>query len=236
MRTLQIAALSVFALGIALLVVGLILRDDGDAGAVQSGNNDPAPTFQATPTNTPTPSPSPTPVPTDVPTPVPPTATSTPFAGTVARMVIPRFDVDSGTEEIGLIEGVNQLDTPHDPLKVGWYYIYDRPGWGGNSVFSAHVDYYPNILGPFNKLAEMAIDDEIHVVMADGSTYKYRVISLNQWPVDTIPMGDLIWPQTKPADVEWITLITCGGEFVPHRPGGPGSYIHRDVVVAERFQ
>ena len=35
-----------------------------------------------------------------------------------------------------------------------------------------------------------------------------------------------------PPDREWITMITCGGEFTPLTPGGPGSYGSRVVVVA----
>ncbi|KAA0231985.1 class F sortase [bacterium] len=128
----------------------------------------------------------------------------------------------------------NQLDTPHDPLKTGWYYIYDKPGFRGTAVFSAHVDYYPNIIGPFNKLKNSEIGDDIVVVMENGLEYKYRVIRKERYDVATIPMGDLIWPTNKPADTEWVTLITCGGEFRSATPGGPGEYLHRDVVVAER--
>ena len=238
MRSFQVAAVAIFGIGAALLIAGFVLRGGGSASEAAPEVSPTLQNIQATPTNTATPSPSPTPRPTNAPLPTAtatPTATPTPFAGPLARLKIERFGVDSPIEEIGL-KANNELETPHDPLNTGWYYIYDRPGWGGNAVFSAHVDYWPDIIGPFNKLAELEIDDVIEVDMEDGTAYRYRVVSNHRYSVYDIPMGDVIWPSNKPANAEWITLITCGGQFVSSAPGGPGEYLHRDVVVAERFQ
>jgi len=228
MKSLRIIALATFGIGVALLIAGFAFRGGGGAQATPGGGAN----VQATPTNTPIPSATATALPTNVPT---PTQTPTPFAGETARLLIPRFGVDSAIEEIG-ISANNELQTPKDPLKTGWYYIYDRPGWGGNAVFSAHVDYYPNILGPFHKLSQLELNDEVDVVMANGQTYKYRVVSNHRYSVSNIPMGDIIWPKTRPATAEWITLITCGGDFVSGAPGQGGYYLHRDVVVAERIK
>ena len=165
-----------------------------------------------------------------------PSPTPQPFAGEVAGFGIPRFEVDALIENIGLIPGENQLDVPKDPLKVGWYGIYDRPGWMGNSVFSAHVDYWPNIRGPFFNLAKLEPGDEVSVVMENGQEYRYRVFRKRRYDVKTIPMGELIWPTEKPRNAEWITLITCGGRFRAYLDGGgAGEYLDRDVVVAERI-
>jgi sortase (surface protein transpeptidase) len=224
MKILRSLAIFSFLAGVGLLIFGFAFA--GDSTPKPAVVDTPA-RLEATATNTPTPAP------TDAPTATP---TPKPFDGKVAKMKIPRFKVDSAIEEIGL-KSNNELDTPHNPLNTGWYNIYDKPGFGGNSVFSAHVDYYPNILGPFNKLKDSELGDDILVTMENGLEYRYKVIRRERYSVDTIPMGDLIWPKDKkPADKEWITLITCGGEFVPSRPGGPGEYLQRDVVVAERVQ
>ena len=52
-------------------------------------------------------------------------------------------------------------------------------------------------------------------------------------------MADLIAPHEaenpallRPADEEWVVLITCGGDFVELEEDGPGYYVHRDVVIA----
>lgn len=223
MKILRYLAVGTFAAGLVLLVAGFIVTRGGDD---KKPADEPFVSVTATPTNTPTETP------TNAPS---PTATPTPFDGKVTRMKIPRFNVDSVIEEIGILPN-NQLDTPHDPLKTGWYKIYDKPGFLGNAVFSAHVDYFPNIIGPFNKLKNSEVGDEIVVIMENGLEYKYRVIRKERYEAATIPMGDLIWPNEKPAGKEWITLITCGGEFRATQPSGAGEYLHRDVVVAERFQ
>lgn len=184
------------------------------------------------------PSPSPAQSTQDTPSPTPAARpTATPYAGAVARLKIPRFGVDSAIENLGLIPGRNELDIPKNPLHTGWYEIYDRPGFGGNALFSAHVDYFPDIKGPFFNLYQLEADDEVVVVMDNGLDYRYRVIRKQRYDVATIPMGELIWPPSKAASVEWITLITCGGRFRAYLGGnGSGEYLDRDVVVAERVR
>jgi hypothetical protein len=230
MTLLRRIALGTFALGLVLFSIGLVAACGSDDDAETAGDiqefdevstetTTPAATRTATATATATG------------TPAPPTATPTPFAGKVAHIQLEAFGVDSLIEEIG-ISSDNQLQTPKDPHKTGWYYIYDRPGWGGNAVFSAHVDYWPNIKGPFNRLDETEPGDRVHVVMEDGTRYVYEVFRLTRYDVDTIPMGEVIWPTDRPAGEEWITLITCGGTFVQTSSQGWGEYIHRDVAVA----
>lgn len=233
MQALRSLALLSFLGGLALLVIGFVYSSNGD----DAQSDEPPPNFEifAPPTRTPTaPRETPTELPPDAPT---PTATPAPYDGAVARLKIPSLGVDSKIETIGYLAGTeNQLDTPHDPYNTGWYDLYDKPGFNGNAVFSAHVDYYPNILGPFNKLSQTEIDDEIVVTMDNGTEYRYRIIKAARYDVQTIPMGELVWPTNKPADADWITLITCGGEFRASRPGGPGEYLQRDVRVAERIK
>jgi sortase (surface protein transpeptidase) len=213
-RTLS---LSVFAVGAILLTLGIACSGGDDADEAT-----PTPAATETPAGTPTPTASPTPPPT-------PTATPTPFAGKVARIKIPRFSVDAPIEELA-INSRGELDTPKDENKaVGWYYIYDRPGWGGNAVFSAHV-YYHNVPAPFVSLAKSAEGDEIVVQMENGTEYKYTVISNKRYHRDTIPMGDIIWPKERADYDEWVTLITCGGQL----DSTGQEYISRDVIVAKR--
>ena len=243
MKLLRVLAILSFVAGAAMLVVGFATSGGGPASKA-----DGLPvSVQATPTPVP-----PTIEPTGEPT-APPTPTPLPEDGEVARLKIPKLKVDSLIESIGLLPS-NQLDTPHDPLNTGWYDIYDKPGrpnetnngwrdfgvyaepgYRGNTVFSAHVDYFPNIRGPFFNLAKLELGDEIVAVMENGTEYRYRVIRRERYEEATIPMGDLIWPKNKPVDQEWVTLITCGGRFVKTDASGIGKYLDRDVVVAERF-
>ncbi|MGI8925584.1 MAG: class F sortase [Tepidiformaceae bacterium] len=226
MKLLRIFALGTFAAGLLFSLLGFACSSgDGD-------NNRPADDFVAI-TATPAP---PTTAATATATNEPAaTPTPRPFDGAVAAMRLPRFGVDSPIEAIGLLPN-NQLDIPKNPHNTGWYNIYDKPGFTGNAVFSAHVDYFPNIKGPFYLLASMNAGDEVVVVMENGLEYKYRVIRKQRYSVTDIPMGELIWPTTKASNAEWITLITCGGAFRATSSSGAGEYLQRDVVIAERYQ
>jgi len=224
--TLRMKPISFFA----ALAIGATMFIAGACGGDDNAKTPPADTATNTATATETNTPAPT-----------PTATPTPFDGAVTRIRIPRFGIDAPIEQLGVDSGGN-METPADENHaVGWYphltSVYrpdwpspgwDKPGWGGNATFSAHV-YYHNIPAPFVSLAKAAPGDEISVAMEDGTTYTYKVISNERYGRDSIPMGDILWPN-KPADKEWITLITCGGEL----DSTGWEYLSRDVVVAER--
>lgn len=206
-------------IGVAMLTAG-IACSGGDKKAQADITVAATDTATATSTTVPTAAATPTPS---------PTATPTPFNGRVARMQIPKLKVDAPIEELA-INSRNELETPKaENTNVGWYHIYDKPGFGGNALFSAHV-YYHSIPAPFQKLASSVPGDEIVVVMENGIQYKYKVVSNKRYNRDTIPMGDIIWPANRPKEAEWITMITCGGQL----DSTGQEYVDRDVIVAER--
>lgn len=222
MKVLPYIAIFTFVAGLSLLVAGFAFQD-GDSKAVA-----PEPTPFDVRTAIPD---TPTPLPTDVPTATP---TVPPFDGPLARMVAPSVGIDHAIEEIGITN--NQLDTPKDAVgKVGWYYIYPKPGFGKNAVFAAHVNYnFKN--GPFARLTEVKPGDAITIQMADGGpSYTYEVFFYKRYDVKSIPMGELIEAPTRPENEEWITLITCGGRFQATQENGLGDYLDRDVVIARRL-
>ena len=224
MKLLRAVALLAFVSGVGVLVYGLAF----------SGTEKEKPTFfdqtpQLVASDTPTP------LPTNAPTPTP---TPPPFNGKVARMKIPSLGIDYPIEELALKPN-NEMDTPHGYwTNIGWYYIYDKPGFRGNAFFSAHVNYEGKD-GPFAKLSKANKDDEIDVQMADGGPiYKYKIFKKQRYDVASIDMGALIWPKEKPADQEWITLMTCScepGRFILNPGSQFGECLDRDVVVAMRI-
>jgi hypothetical protein len=222
------------------LVAGAVLLAVGAA----CGSSSPKPTATAaSPTDTQTPSATATPT-----TPPTPTATPTPFNGKVARFKYPRFGVDAPIEALSVLAN-NEMDTPHATnTAVGWYdstikpagpFLGTKPGWDGNAVFSAHI-YYINSAacpnnpmacpGPFQKIAQAATGDDVSVVMEDGTEYHYKVISKARYPDTTIDMGKVINPPDRPQGKQWLTMITCGGDF----DASGVDYQDRDVIVAER--
>ena len=231
---------------VAALILGLI--------SAACGGDSPPPEPEPTPTPAPTEAAPPpqaataTPAPATTPTPPPPTATipvpsptptpePEPYDGELVAMRLPSLGVEAPIEPIGLIEGRNKLDVPEWD-NIGWYHIYDKPGFGTNSLYSAHKDFWPDKRGPFYELTEIEHGDQIVVVMDDGREYVYEVFFMERYTRDDIPMYDLIWPHKarnpellRPEGEEWITLYTCGGDFVATTEGGAGYYIHRDVVI-----
>lgn len=205
-----------------------------------------APTVEATPMPTASPTPSPTPLPTATAAtpamaqaagkayfpPPPPREAAPPSDGAgIARLLAPGLGVDHYIEVDHIID--NEMESPRDgSYAVGFYPDFDRPGTGGNAIFSAH-ETWNHFQGPFYQLNQAKSGDEIIILMADGKQIRYRVLSNTRYQVDTMPMAEIIWPSKRPPGEEWITLLTCGGRIV-YDSSGFGEYLDRDVVVARR--
>jgi hypothetical protein len=231
--------------GGAALFVGVACGGDDDKGTATPSASASAAQQQAdTPTSTASSSPTPT---------ITPTPSPTPYNGDVKTLKIPRFNVSAPVEQLDL-DATNTMETPkNENVDVGWYYRwdkpgranpdnaagwaglsgYDKPGYKGNSVFSAHIYYHENP-APFQNLQKVVVGDDISVVMEDGREYHYKVIKapqvVNVNDLTDARMTDIIWPSSKPADKEWITLISCGGDFDPVTR----EYYSRVIVIAER--
>jgi sortase (surface protein transpeptidase) len=210
-------------LAAVLLLASMVLLGAGLAGLLMSGGNGPVATnVGAIPVydgdlGTATSTPLPTPPPNDSP---------------LARMIIEKISVDAPIITLGLNQDSVPM-VPDGPSEVGWYDWSSKPGWGSNAVFSGHVDwtlYGHPVIGVFYYLRDLGLDDEIKIVLEDGTEYRYRVTG-NQAIDDNDPRA-LQWMGATPNDV--ITLITCGGIWVPD-PTDPlgGHYTMRQVVRGE---
>lgn len=145
---------------------------------------------------------------------------------------MPRLGIDNYIEEVPVINNVMQA--PVDGVyAIGWYPDYSKPGWGQNSVFSAH-ETWNRSQGPFYTLHLAVPGDEIIVTMDNGIQYHYEVMTNIRYEEASMPMGEIIWPSDRPEGEEWITLITCGGRIVYSDGSGYGEYLDRDVVQARR--
>jgi len=169
------------------------------------------------------------------------TATATPLptpppnTSPMARMIIEKIGVDAPVIALGLDEN-SVPQVPDGPYDVGWYDWSSAPGWGSNAVFSGHVDWTINgqpVIGVFYYLHDLGLDDVIKVVLEDGTEYSYKVTG-NRAIEDSDPAALKMMGPT-PDDV--ITIITCGGTWVPDwsNPLG-GNYSHRQIVRAELIQ
>jgi LPXTG-site transpeptidase (sortase) family protein len=208
-----------------LLVTSVAMLTTGLAGLLLAKENEPAIVNRGTlelPRNgldTPTATPIPTPPPSSAP---------------VVRMIIESVGIDGAVVTMGLDENHVPL-VPDNPDDIVWYDFSTRPGWGSNAVFSGHVDWTVNhvpVTGVFYNLRKVEVGDIIKIRLEDGTEYRYKVTGNVAVPYDD--------PEALKAmgatPIEVLTIITCGGTWVPQW-GNPigGNYTHRQIVRAERI-
>lgn len=119
-----------------------------------------------------------------------------------AVMRIPRFGPDYVWEMAG---GVSRSGTL-DPIGIGHYPGTPMPGEVGNFAVAAHRTTYG---APFNRIAELRINDAIIVETADG-WYTYRFRTLEYVTPDEVEVL-LPVPQVEdaPPGSRYITLTSC---------------------------
>jgi LPXTG-site transpeptidase (sortase) family protein len=158
---------------------------------------------------------------------VEPTAVPTPvlYTSAVTRLRVERVGIDAPVETRG-IDANNTMESPDGPYNVAWYDFTPKPGMGGNAAFSGHVDYINHGPAVFWRLRELVAGDIIEVQLEDGTRLRYAVTGMESYPLDTIPMAEVL----APTSVDSVTLITCDGD------ARGGSYSHRLVVRATRTE
>lgn len=208
------------ALGGALMVAAVTLLGLVAAGVIDDGSSGRSDLETITtfgdPIKTPTPGPSPT-----------PSAAFPPgSAAPIARIVIPDAKVDAPVVVKG-VDASGVMQSPDNAYDTAWYDFSAKPGFGGNAVFSGHVDYVRVGKAVFWYLKDLEQGDLIEVYLEDGSVYKYAVSSKNQYDAVTAPVDQIVG--ATPDDV--ITLITCSGTFNT----ATRQYDKRLVIRADRI-
>ncbi len=208
--------------GLAMVAVGLYtyFHDSSDK-TFTIGNDNTRLVREFTPAPTSTPSLTPTPSP-------PPLARDEPY-----RMVIEKVGIDAPVETFGLDPtGVPIVPTDANNKNpagvVAWYDFSAVPGGGSNAVFAGHVTW--NGQAVFWSLDQVQPGDVIKLKAQDGTELVYAVS--DRFLVDPSDPAALQVMQPTPTDT--LTLITCGGTFLPdpnnHTAGG--DYTNRMVVRA----
>ncbi len=151
-----------------------------------------------------------------------------PSEAPIARISIPKFEVDAPIVVRGVDAG-GVMETPDGPTDVAWYDFSARPGFGSNSVFSGHVDYINYGPAVFWNLKDLEEGDVVEVTLTDGTVYQYAIAGRQQ--VSASITGEELGKIIGTTEQEIITLITCGGSF----DASVGQYDQRVVVRAERI-
>ncbi|MEE8346366.1 MAG: class F sortase [Dehalococcoidia bacterium] len=225
-RLLLVGGAALFVVGGVILAIGLVgYFSEGDEGptatvvselpttrtvdSIASVPQDPLPTAAE-------PEPAPEPGP-DLPAPL--------------RLVIEGIAVDAPIVELGMDgEGI-----PYVPLNgqdVAWYNFSTKPGAGSNAVFAAHINW-ERAAGVFSELTDVQLGDTVRLISDDGREYTYEVFA--NFAVDPLDPASL--KVMDPTSEDTVTLITCGGTWIPdasERFGG--NYTDRTIVQARLIE
>lgn len=171
--------------------------------------------------------------PTPTPTPLP-----VPYNGPVASLYLAPARLDASwpveVRDTYFAGGREFFEDPSAPQRIAWYARFGHPGYAGaNSIFAAHVDYVGFGKGPFGYITSASAGDALYVSMDNGTSYTYTVKSVAIVPLEQLDMDAVVFPALAPG-IERVTLISCGGTFVPYAGGG-GEYTSRVILVAERY-
>lgn len=167
-----------------------------------------------------------------------PTPRPVPYNGPVQSLYLESARLSSKwpveSRDTHVVGGREVFQDPSAPQYIAWYPRFGQPGFTGhNSIFAAHIDYVGFGKGPFGYLTSASPGDALYVTMDNGSTLTYTVHSVSVIKLANLNMDDVVFPNLA-ANTERITLISCGGTFVPY-PGGGGEYDSRVILVAERY-
>jgi len=211
-------------LGTALLVLGGVLALVVAVNGVGDDGTPPAPEA-VLPIETDGPLPSPTQTP----------ARRMASGQPPVRIVIPAIAVDAEVMVLGMdAQGVPQVPDRTNSRQPGqvvaWYDFSAQPGQGSNAVFAGHVtwDRAPAV---FWALGRLSPGDQVQVVLRGGSRLLYQVTETFMVDPAQPDAIRVMYPTTE----DMVTLITCGGTFVPDRTSPLGGDYTRRVVVRAKL-
>ncbi len=140
------------------------------------------------------------------------------------RLLVPTVGIDASVAPTGTLDD-GQVDVPKDARSVGWYEYGVRPGWPvGSAVLVGHVDSRTQGRGAMYPLRGVQVGDPVSVLREDGSRLEYRVVSRESIDKGLLPTAELFSANGP----ERLTLITCGGAYLP----AAGGYQENVVVTA----
>ncbi len=142
-----------------------------------------------------------------------------------ARLKIPRINVDSAVEQVGLTPQ-GEMGVPKGPAGVAWYNLGPRPGEKGSSVIDGHFDWENGLPAVFNNLYKLSKGDKLYVEDDKGATITFVVRESRSYDPQADAWGVFFSSDTK----AHLNLITCQGAWDKAQK----SYSNRLVVFADK--
>jgi LPXTG-site transpeptidase (sortase) family protein len=158
-----------------------------------------------------------------------PAASSPPAAGQAlpprpVGIRIPQLSAEAPLVPVG-VGPDGQVALPDSGFVLGWYRFGPRPGQQqGSAVVVGHRDTQAEGPGVLFDLPDVVPGDRIDVDLADGSTVRYRVVARESITKQRLPLERLF----ARSGGHRLTLITCGGPYLPDL----GGYQENVIVTA----
>jgi len=119
--------------------------------------------------------------------------------------------VDAPLVSVGL-EPDGAMEIPDRVAEIGWYDPEELgvvPGTAGTAVLAGHVDSRTQGRGALYHLRDLRVGETIELDLSDGTTQRWRITAVTQYPKDVLPYDELFVWSGPPR----LAIITCGGEF-----------------------
>lgn len=146
--------------------------------------------------------------------------------GLPARLKIPKLNIDSYIEPIGLTPQ-GDVDVPKGISNAGWFNRWPRPGEKGSSVIVGHYGRRDNMPAVFDNLHKLQQGDKIFVEDKKGLTTTFEVRESRKY--NSKAQAKDVFRSTDGA--AHLNLITCEGDWNKKR----NSYSMRLVVFTDKL-
>jgi sortase (surface protein transpeptidase) len=137
-------------------------------------------------------------------------------------IIIPKLKIKARVVQLNLGKQ-NDIQSPNNIYDAGWYTGSSLPGQPGAMFIDGHVASW-TANGIFYNLKNLQAGDSIQIVRGDNTSYTYKVVKLQTYPVTSVNMTQALAPVQR--GVPGLNIMTCAGSVVN------GYYNERLVVYA----
>ena len=140
---------------------------------------------------------------------------------------IPKLGVKAMVLSLGTTNS-NQIQSPPNIYKAGWYNKSGLPGKAGAMLIDGHISSWTT-QGVFYGLKNLVPGDTIQVQRGDNLRLSYRVVTRRVYNYTEVDMKAALIPidSTKSG----LNLMTCGGSVI----AGTNKFNERLVVFAKQY-
>jgi sortase A len=144
------------------------------------------------------------------------------------NLIINKLSITANIQPMGILQN-GALEAPKTAWDVGWYNKSALPGSDEKALLiDGHVNDALDSPGVFYHISSLKAGDEMKIERGDREIFTYRVVKVDQLPLEKVDMAGMLESITK--DKEGLNLITCGGVYDYKRQ----TYNDRILVYSER--